>query len=174
VVQHYLDDLAALEGKSPWRSIVVLGPFMKGGLRKAFRDAARKTPGLTVIDFTPRLREYLAGADAVLTMGGYNTLVEAVALGKRVVVVPRVAPRREQLIRAQRFGERGLVRWIDPRHSGGGAILRAVDGALASTPPAAAALDLGGVDRTVAAIRELLADERAGALNPPGLPSSPP
>jgi predicted glycosyltransferase len=47
--------------------------------------------------------------DALVCMGGYNTLIEAVALGIPTVCVPRVTPRVEQLMRAEAFEQLGLV-----------------------------------------------------------------
>ena len=48
-------------------------------------------------------------------MGGYNTLTEAAASGVSTVCVPRVQPRREQLIRARAFASRGLLTLVEPR-----------------------------------------------------------
>ncbi|HEU5394271.1 MAG TPA: glycosyltransferase, partial [Candidatus Methylomirabilis sp.] len=155
VVGKYLEDLS-LSGSVSWRSVVVLGPFMKGALRRSFRELGGVIPGVSIVDFTPQLRGYIAEADAIITMGGYNTLVEAIAVGKHVIVMPRTAPRREQLIRAKRFGERGLLRWMDPARCAPGDLLRVVVEALSAPRPGPPALDLCGVERTVRAIADLL------------------
>jgi predicted glycosyltransferase len=42
-------------------------------------------------------------------MGGYNTFCEILSFDKRAIIVPRTKPRREQLIRAQRAQEMGLL-----------------------------------------------------------------
>jgi predicted glycosyltransferase len=47
-------------------------------------------------------------------MGGYNTLSEALSLGTPTLCVPRVFPRREQLIRARSFAKLDLLRLIEP------------------------------------------------------------
>jgi predicted glycosyltransferase len=47
-------------------------------------------------------------------MGGYNTICEVLALAVPAVIIPRVEPRDEQRMRAERLGARGLVRWIHP------------------------------------------------------------
>src|SRR5439155_10740992 len=56
--------------------------------------------------------------DALVCMGGYNTLVEAVSTGVPTVCVPRIIPRREQLIRARAFERLGLVRVVEPESLG--------------------------------------------------------
>jgi len=155
IVEKYLEGLSS-QGVPSWHSVIVLGPFMKGGLRKNLRDLAAKLPGVSLVDFTTRLRQYISEADAVVAMGGYNTLVEAIALGKRAVVLPRLAPRREQLIRATRFAERGLLRWLDPDRCAPGELLRTVDEALATPPSEAPGLDLRGVACTVRVLSELM------------------
>ena len=51
----------------------------------------------------------MARALGVVAMGGYNIFCEILSFDKRALIVPRTAPRREQLIRASRAGELGLV-----------------------------------------------------------------
>ena len=56
----------------------------------------------------------MAASHAVATMGGYNTLAEAMMLGRRPIVVPRATHKREQLMRAEAFAARGLVHCLPP------------------------------------------------------------
>ena len=62
--------------------------------------------------FSQHLYRDLRGARAVITMGGYNTLLECIALGRPTIVIPREQPRLEQLIRAQAFERHDLVRVV--------------------------------------------------------------
>ncbi len=48
-------------------------------------------------------------------MAGYNTFCEILSLDKRAILVPRVKPRLEQFMRAQRAAALGLVRTLDPQ-----------------------------------------------------------
>ena len=50
-----------------------------------------------------------------MAMAGYNTFCEILSLDKRAILVPRTKPREEQLLRALRAAEFGLVRTLDPR-----------------------------------------------------------
>jgi predicted glycosyltransferase len=47
-------------------------------------------------------------------MGGYNSVCEVLAAEKRALIVPRVAPRTEQLIRAERLQQLGVVEMLHP------------------------------------------------------------
>jgi predicted glycosyltransferase len=47
-------------------------------------------------------------------MGGYNSVCELLAREKRSLIVPRVSPRTEQLIRARRLQELGLAHMLHP------------------------------------------------------------
>jgi predicted glycosyltransferase len=64
-------------------------------------------------------------------MGGYNTLVEAMALGRRPIVVPRATHKREQLIRAEAFAAHGLVRCLPPAELNADELAAALDAELA-------------------------------------------
>ena len=50
-------------------------------------------------------------------MGGYNTYCEILSFDKPALIVPRVRPREEQLIRARRAAELGLVEMLLPEEA---------------------------------------------------------
>ncbi|MCY7264595.1 glycosyltransferase, partial [Pseudomonas protegens] len=56
----------------------------------------------------------VAGAQAVVSMGGYNTVCEILSFDKPALVVPRTVPREEQLIRATRASELRLFDMLLP------------------------------------------------------------
>jgi predicted glycosyltransferase len=74
--------------------------------------------GVTFRHFVPHLSALFDSLDALVCMGGYNTLVEAAALGLPAICVPRVQPRVEQLMRAQAFERLGLVQLCHPDQLG--------------------------------------------------------
>ena len=84
-----------------------------GYLFKLMRRA-EQIPLLEVIEFDNRMEELVAGARAVVSMGGYNTYCEILSFDKPALIVPRVQPREEQLIRALRASELGLVDMLLP------------------------------------------------------------
>ena len=74
----------------------------------------------------------LAAADAAVTMGGYNTLVEAMMLGRRPIVLPRATHKQEQLLRARALEARGLVRCLGPDEASPELLARAIGAELRS------------------------------------------
>lgn len=89
--------------------VMVLGPFMRTGDREQIKAAASGMPKVHLIDFHPQTELLLAQAAGVVSMAGYNTFCEILSLDKPSLLVPRVKPRQEQLIRAKRAAELGLV-----------------------------------------------------------------
>ncbi len=57
---------------------------------------------------------YIAAADLVVCMAGYNTLSEVLYLKKKALVVPRSGPSAEQRTRAGLFAQRRLIDVLDP------------------------------------------------------------
>jgi predicted glycosyltransferase len=97
----------------PWQAMVVAGAQTDPDERESLRLAAAEA-GVAFRRFVPGLSSWLPDVDALVCMGGYNTLVEAMAAGVPTVCVPRIAPRQEQLIRAQAFRRLGLLQMIEP------------------------------------------------------------
>jgi predicted glycosyltransferase len=121
-------------------------------------------PGLRLVTSLPDLADLVAAADAVVGMAGYNTVREILSYRRRALLVPRVDPRVEQLIRAEALERRGLVRVLHPDELTPerlGAELRRL---LAAGQPPSPDFSLSGLDGFVAQLRELgaaSADERS-------------
>jgi predicted glycosyltransferase len=114
---------AAAEGA--WDAIAVAGPMSPGPELKTLRRLASRS-NVALHTFVPNLSEMFRSVDALVCMGGYNTLVEAVSKGVPTVCVPRTTPRREQLIRARAFERLGLLRVITPEKVNAGNLGRAI------------------------------------------------
>ena len=95
--------------------VLLTGPFMARSEREALTQRARaaRSP-IRVLDFISEPMNLLRRAERVIAMAGYNSLCEIVALSKHALIVPRIAPRREQLIRAERFATLGCIDCMDP------------------------------------------------------------
>jgi predicted glycosyltransferase len=151
---------------SSWQGVVVAGPDMAPDRRHALRRAAVES-GVGFRVFAHDLASWLGEADAVVCMGGYNTLAEALFRGTPTVCVPRVSPRTEQLIRALAFERLGLLRVVQPTALDAVALRGAVTQALERSRPelvarAHAALDFNGDSRAAGWLAEL-ADRVRGA-----------
>ncbi len=111
---HQVIDAYRADPSLTYRALIVLGPYMPARQREKLMRKAKKVPMIEVIEFDNRMEELIAGATAVVAMGGYNTYCEILSFDKRALIVPRVVPREEQLIRATRASELGLVDMLLP------------------------------------------------------------
>jgi predicted glycosyltransferase len=99
----------------PHLALFVLGPFMHSAQQAEFMTRVARLDKVEAITFDANLELLMAGAAGVVAMGGYNTFCEILSLDKPALIVPRHAPRREQLIRAERCQALGLVRMLTPQ-----------------------------------------------------------
>ncbi len=155
----------------PWQAAVVSGRQAQPREREALQAAAAAA-GIAYRPFIADLAEHMPEVDALVCMGGYNTLVEAMAAGLPTVCVPRSKPRQEQLIRARRFSELGLLQLLEPSRLTFERLRAEVDRALQLprrqvATRAQAALPLGGAHVAAA---ELLA-LHARAAGPAAVPA---
>ena len=96
------------------RSVMVLGPFMPPKIQAKVRERASNLDTVDVLTFDSHLEILMEHAAGVVAMGGYNTFCEILSLDKPALIMPRVAPRQEQLVRAKRASELGVARMFDP------------------------------------------------------------
>lgn len=108
-----LEAFVQAAAEAPWQATVVAGAECPPASARRLEDLAAGA-GVTFRSFVPSLPADFSSLDALVCMGGYNTLAEAVSRGVPTVCVPRVVPRTEQLIRAEAFAGRGLLRCLHP------------------------------------------------------------
>jgi predicted glycosyltransferase len=120
--------LAAMDHLSSrgWHGVLVTGPLMAPTDQFALAEASARQ-GVTCMNFVKDLPALLAGADVVMSMAGYNTVCEVLAAGTPAVLVPRVVPRREQLIRATELAQRELVCTVLPSEATGRRLAAAIE-----------------------------------------------
>lgn len=115
-------------------ALVALGPYMPTKARRKMMRKAAKIPQLQLIDFEARFEDLMNGASAIVAMGGYNTFCEILSFDKPALLIPRTEPREEQLIRARRASELGLVDMLTPTQAADPACLTAALRALPNRP----------------------------------------
>lgn len=143
-----------------WDAGVVSGPQCSPEDARRLNDLA-STAGVAFRRFVPDLSSEFGSLDALVCMGGYNTLTEAAACGVSTVCVPRVQPRREQLIRAKAFASRGLLTLVDPRRLEPAVLGAEVEWALARQTSGGSVthnLDLNGASRAASVLRKLASE----------------
>jgi predicted glycosyltransferase len=99
------------------RALIMLGPYMPAKKRRKLIAKGASVPFLEIREFDNQMEGLVAGAKAVVAMGGYNTYCEILSFDKPALIVPRIVPREEQLIRAQRASALGLVDMLLPVES---------------------------------------------------------
>lgn len=92
--------------------LVVTGPQMAAAERHEVEAAAG--PSTKVTNKVSDGMSYVASAEAVVSMAGYNTVAETLSTDTPAMLVPRTTPRTEQIIRACGLGETGAIDWMDP------------------------------------------------------------
>jgi predicted glycosyltransferase len=113
IVATYLSMLSQYRSRVDIRTTIVTGPLFPDPARSILEAEARAL-GVEFTDFIPDLAGHLKRADLVVSMGGYNTVAEILATARKALIIPRTYPRKEQLIRAQRLSDMGLVSFIPP------------------------------------------------------------
>jgi predicted glycosyltransferase len=134
------------------RFLMVTGPFMPERHVRTLKRRAADLP-VTVSTTIKNSMAYMAAADLVVAMAGYNTTMEVLNAGTKGLLIPRRGPSAEQRTRARLFADHGWVRWLDPDTIDPYVITDAIADALIEPKETAIAPDLRGrelaVDRLV-------------------------
>ena len=93
--------------------VIVTGPFMSTHTRSRLEERSAANPRLRVLNFIKEPTMLVERAERIIAMGGYNTICEVLSFEKRSLIVPRVKPRREQIIRAERLRDLGLIDMLE-------------------------------------------------------------
>jgi predicted glycosyltransferase len=106
-------------GAELMRAVLVLGPFMRPEMQAEVHERVASLDAVEVLTFDSHLELLMEKAAGVVAMGGYNTFCEILSLDKPALIMPRVAPRKEQLVRAERASELGVARMFVPSDTAG-------------------------------------------------------
>ena len=138
--------------------VLVTGPFMSPSVRQHLHGRAAANSRLRVLEFVTNPEALLSRADRVICMGGYNTICEVLSYGKPALVVPRIHPRREQLVRAHRLRDLRLLDMLLPDQADAAALSRwlAHDVDLPALRHLSGHIDFGGLERLPFLLKKLL------------------
>jgi len=154
------DAFARAELPADVNGVILTGPFMPAERCEILR---RRAVGrnLRVLRYVDDAGLLLDAADRVVAMGGYNTVCELLSRSKRALIVPRVDPRREQLIRAERMRDLGLLDMLHPDELRTGALGAWLAQPAAPPAPMLDRIDLDGLRRVPGLLAEVIAAGRA-------------
>jgi predicted glycosyltransferase len=138
----------------PWR--LITGPMMPEAQAAAVREAA--LPGVTVERHRADFHDLLGSAALSISQAGYNTVLDLLQCGPRMVLVPfAAAGETEQTIRAQLLADAGRAVVVPEAGLTPERLAQAVDRALAAPPPARLAVDCDGAAASARLIGQWLA-----------------
>ena len=117
LISNYLQGLARQRSnfvEQNIRTLIFCGAEMPTQHQQQINRQAKELPGVIVKEFTNDMMSYVNTANLVVSMCGYNTITEVLQKRKKAIVIPRIKPGREQLIRAQSMAKAGLIETIHP------------------------------------------------------------
>lgn len=165
LIETYIASLS-LNPRARRHSLLITGPEMDPQRQRSIAQAIERIPNVRLLEFTDDLTSYMAAADLVVAMGGYNTVCEILSAERRAVLIPRVRPVKEQLIRAERLSEAGYLRFLHPDDVTPSSLAAAIDaelhGSVRTVSPFP--LDLDGLDRVAETVMRTLAAKPPAAL----------
>lgn len=138
--------------------IIITGPMMPNQIRQRIQAEADRRSNLRVLGYVAEPTLLLEKADWVISMGGYNSTCEILSFEKRALIVPRVKPRREQIIRVELLQKLGLVDMLHPDELNSQA-LSAWLHREKSAPQIRPKIDLQGLERIPQFLAEILAEQ---------------
>jgi predicted glycosyltransferase len=101
-----------LIGKLSLEAVFITGPLMREENHKKIEILAEELPVKVIKSCDTS--DYIQSADVVLTMAGYNSLMDSLSFSKDIIVVPRENASKEQRIRANLFDRLDLITALDP------------------------------------------------------------
>lgn len=144
-------------------AIVLTGPYLPQSVLHAAIRATAVRKNVQIIGFTSEADCFIAGADRVVSMAGYNTVCSILSFDRQALLVPRRAPRREQWIRAQRLRALGLIDILSPEHLTSKRLANWLRRPVKDSSKARKLVDLNGLDRIVEWVGSLLVGDKNGA-----------
>ena len=108
-----IDALPKVLEDQPCVFAVITGPFMPAELIADLDRRAARLP-IHMIEAIHDSVSFLAAADLVIAMAGYNTSVEILRMKTPAILIPRAGPSAEQRTRARLFSDKHWVDMIDP------------------------------------------------------------
>ncbi len=149
LLSSYLEGLSQMD-HIPFKSHLITGPLMDAEEQQHLRAQLDTLPAgcVQVETFVNDSVALFQRADLVVSMAGYNTAAELLALRQRMLLVPRINPRWEQFERAARLAQHGLAHLLHPNELTPSSLLEHVVNALREPRPTSMQLAEAGITFT--------------------------
>ena len=150
----------------PCHTVMVAGPLMPDAQRAALTEL---TAGIDIelCELRSDMEYVIAGARAIVSMAGYNTVSELMRAHKPALLVPRAGPSQEQLIRARSLFGMGLQDMLHPADLSPATLRDALDRLLLRPVPDDLPPHYSGTERAAQILADLAA--RDGSRGVPRL-----
>ncbi len=89
---HLASAFASARMPPGWKGILITGPFLPEADRVWLRQAVASRSECVLMEDLVEADRYIAKADRVVSMAGYNTVASILSFQKPALVVPRMAP----------------------------------------------------------------------------------
>lgn len=139
------------------KCLAVLGPDFPSDGEFKLRSLYADYPNIKITGFVEHLPDYINASDLVISMGGYNTVCEILSLKKKAIIVPRVYPRQEQLVRARMLSRDGFFDYIHPEDLSLKTLHQKIHYNFSSGLSYNTAIDMSGLQRSAKEFDKLLA-----------------
>ncbi|HVT44366.1 MAG TPA: glycosyltransferase [Thermoanaerobaculia bacterium] len=149
-----------------WNAVVMAGPYLPREASRALHHRAEHDPRFRVVDFIPEPVLLLSLADRVISMGGYNSVSEILCFEKSALIIPRIEPRREQLIRAERLAALRLLEMLHPNDLNGAALTAWLSSDERPRSSIRDIVDLDGLETLAELAEELVTGTTSNAIPP--------
>lgn len=147
----------------PHHAVVLTGPFMDAGEKSRLRELARGLD-VEVWEFRSDIGRLIAHAVGIVGMAGYNTVAESLRSGKPALLVPRVMPSEEQLVRARFLVAEGLADMIHPGELTPARMREGLERLVTRDSPAPAPGLFQGTERAAALLSSLAGEGRGDSV----------
>ncbi|MBG6217822.1 putative glycosyltransferase [Arthrobacter sp. CAN_A6] len=136
-----------------YEHLIITGPQLPKEHRIQVEQAA--TPGTRVLGSVRDALAEIKEASAIVSMGGYNSVCEIMSTSTPALIVPRISPRREQLIRAESLARHDLLDVCHPEEFTSAALSRWFT-SVAGSDVDRSAVDLAGLESVAGLAADLL------------------
>jgi predicted glycosyltransferase len=157
LIHNYLSGLALLPTSNEIKSLIFSGPEMSAAETARLQQMSEAYTQVQLLEFSDDLMSYMAAADVVVSMGGYNTICEILSARKPAVVIPRVSPSHEQLVRAERMTQSGMFTAIHPEQLTPERLIQSVFQQLGNQAQVSTAIDGLNLDGNAEITRQICA-----------------
>jgi len=136
--------------------VLVTGPYLPAPDLERVTMLARSRRDFSVHRFVSDVPALAGASQATVSMGGYNSVCELMEARRPTLIVPRMAPRREQAMRADRFAGHGLLEVLSLEDLSPDLVTRWLRSAVSRPARPLPAIDLQGLRKVPALVSDLL------------------